>query len=424
MKRWIGRMIACAMCFQLTVAIVARAAEGDDDEEIARKEKELRELKDKKAKEAAEAKKAEEDAAAAAAATKKTPGKITAPPGVPHGEVPDTSCKVCMGLGIVPNLPYKAYYKVIGETPPSPDYQPPWKTCAACQKNTDSKWITEDMKFRQKAAQERHAQFEEKAGKKMALILTPYVAIHSTLPPGTNRTIAMKLEKLMDILQTNSKSMVLSNTRPDSDDIVLLNDDKSFLTYLDHTFDEKLQGDQKALMKKGTGWGHFHFSLAKTNVPNATPDSQASQAVYNMGGLLIKSATDDKAKAWLVEGFQCYCENATLGTNNNYSFVYEPNTKVKFGKNWNADIKTYAVKGQLKPWDQIFSFNLEGMKALDYLSCYSVVSCLIKSDARLFDKMVQFIREGDDSATAIEKAYGLKIADMQNKWAAWAATQK
>src|SRR5437016_2358388 len=110
MKRWISSLIACAMCFQLTVALAARAAEGDDDEEIARKEKELRELKDKKTKEAAEAKKAEEDAAAAAATAKKGPSKIAPPPGVPHGDVPDTSCKVCMGLGIVPNLPYKSYY--------------------------------------------------------------------------------------------------------------------------------------------------------------------------------------------------------------------------------------------------------------------------------------------------------------------------
>ena len=57
-------------------------------------------------------------------------------------------------------------------------------------------------------------------------------------------------------------------------------------------------------------------------------------------------------------------------------------------KNWNAEVKKYASKGQLKQWEDVFKLDLIGMKALDYLTCFSITSCLIKVDAGRFDKVV------------------------------------
>jgi hypothetical protein len=52
------------------------------------------------------------------------------------------------------------------------------------------------------------------------------------------------------------------------------------------------------------------------------------------------------------------------------------------------------------------------------------VSYLIKTDPVKFDKFVLNIADGDDTAVAMEKAYGKKIKDMQADWMKWIFTQK
>src|SRR5260221_2044370 len=93
MRRLCTSVLVFAVCFQLSALIPARAGEADDEEEIARKEKEQRELKDKKVqaeKDAAAAKKAEEAAAKKGPAK---PGNATASKGT--GATLDDLCKEC-----------------------------------------------------------------------------------------------------------------------------------------------------------------------------------------------------------------------------------------------------------------------------------------------------------------------------------------
>jgi len=243
--------------------------------------------------------------------------------------------------------------------------------------------------------------------------------VHSLISDAQNKKVAEALEKCAGILQTNSKSMVVTGTRPDVDHIVLIDDDATFAKYIDLSM-PNADATQKEMSKKSSGVSSKHKSILSFGKPNGPPAED--RAVYSWGRMTMQSATNFKARPWLVEGFGSYCENATLGKNTMYTIAYEPN-QVKFGKSWNADVKKLLTGGQLKHWDEIYNIELEHLKAAEYLHCYSMVSFLIKIDAKRFDKFVLNIKEGMDAGPAIEKAYGKKPTELEAFWKQWIPTQ-
>src|SRR5579862_3039864 len=357
----------------------------------------------------------------------KTPPPPKSPPPPPAAQkdaLPDSPnatdalCPLCKGTGFLPNSPYKPYIKFEGQPAPNPDYTPAYKYCTKCQAGMDIKTISEDMKARQQSARDKHATFEEQVGKKkLVQFETPFITCRSMLSAADNKKIADALEKCAGILQDKSKTLVLVCTRPASDALICVADVKTYDTYLEHAIPANEQ-DQLALAKKCGAFTWLHVSLEKMIMPGPPYEDRA---VFSWAGMLMRNLTNEKAKHWLSEGFSAYCENATLGNNLIYRVVYDFHD-IKFGKNWNEDVKKNAAK--LKPWPEIFQLNLENMKPLEYEMCYSVVSFLIKSDAAKFDKFVLNIGAGDENEEALEKAYGKKIKDLQAEWGKWILSQK
>jgi len=64
------------------------------------------------------------------------------------------------------------------------------------------------------------------------------------------------------------------------------------------------------------------------------------------------------------------------------------------------------------------------MSLNDSICCCSVVTCLIELDASRFDSFILKVKDGEDSATAIENAYGRKLDELQNNWLQWVQKQK
>ena len=457
MSRLLFRVSIClvALCF-FVAAIPLRAGEAEDEEAIAAREKKARDereaaKKGKKAPDPADSGKSpfgvDNDPDAAIDLSKLTgkkdtppsakPNEAMVPPNAPGkntgpakpfgtatkpGEPANASaalCPLCKGATILPLLPYKPYAKYEGQSAPSPDFPAQWKWCDKCQKGANPKAIIEDMKERQARIPDKHKQFEEFAGKPLKQFETPFVSVHSQLTPGVNATVGKALEKCVGILQNNSHSMVLMTIRPDTDDIVMLADPTTYTTYIDKAF-ARNEASNRELLKKGSGASAIHHDMFKM-VANGPPAECC--AVFGLGGLIISSATDGKLKPWLNEGFSAYCENATMGTNYIYRFNYELN-QVKFGKNWNEDMKKCFKDNKLKPWVEIFQVDMSHMKSFEYLTCYSIVSFLIRNDPVRFDNFVLNVRNGDDTIPAIEKAYGMKIKDLQTGWVQWVQTQK
>jgi len=77
---------------------------------------------------------------------------------------------------------------------------------------------------------------------------------------------------------------------------------------------------------------------------------------------------------------------------------------------------------KLKTWDQAFLIQPIGMSASDYLTCYSMVSFMMNSDAKLFPKYCLAIKDGMDSEKAFEKVYNMDVKRLQQMWGNWAVT--
>jgi hypothetical protein len=428
MRRFFTSVLVFAVCCAVAAPGAARAGEAGDEEELARKEKEALELKQKAAKQAAaaaaEAKKKEEEAKKAAA---KTPGKAVTP-AASKGATLDKICKSCFGTGMLPNLPYKPYVKVVGGTGPEGEFAHIWTACPLCRKYPNDSAVAADFAAHEQQVPGWTPQLSQMCGgKTLQELSTPYVSVHTDLPAEELTSVGEKLERLAGTLQSNAKSTLLLGTRADRSHIGLLSDEAAYDAVIEHVVKEKKELDYfKKLPSFSVGFTMENGEKAEFIANHVTPPSLPadSAAVYTFGKMLIKKATSDKAQLWLTEGFASYCENVTLGTNNMNTIQYEP-TSPKLGKNWNTEIKTYANKNLLVSWERLFKLDPQKpIKAAEYLNCYAMVSCLIKVDPVRFDKMILYIRGGDDSTTAIEKAYGRKIAELQNLWGQWALVQK
>ena len=325
-----------------TVALSIRAADLEDDEAVAAREKAARDKLNEAKKKPADAKDAAADpfAALAEPAAKTPPSPF--PPKKPttvndlSKVVDNGACAQCKGLGIIPNLPYRPYSKFDDPAPASDCV--PWKYCDKCQKGADAKQIPADMKDRQQRAAEKHKTFEEQISKSLHLIETPFFSVHSQLDPAKNKSITAALEKCAGILQNNSHSMVLMTPRVDTDDILIIADQPTFAAYIDKT---EPPSSLREVVKKGAGvhGPHLHVFRATPNLP---PEGLA---VFGGGSIIMTSATDRKAKPWLIEGFSAYCEHATMGTNTVITIAYDAND-VKLGRNWNEDMKKAVKEGE------------------------------------------------------------------------------
>src|SRR5579862_1185771 len=322
------------------------------------------------------------------------------------GDEPDPACPTCHGLGIVPNVPYKPYVRFDNQ-PAEATVPPAWYYCEKCQKGKDAKSISAEMKEIQGRARERHKEALEKTGLKLELVMTPFVALHTNAPAAAAKKIVDTLEKCTGLLQSTLKSMRCVATRPDQDDLYFFSDAKSFETFLD-------KNEASPEEKKSPFFSQAHLAATKSG-----PQNDAG-IVYLFGYELIKSATSAKASPWLGAGFAAYCENKTLGTNIMAGGTTDA-LGTKLGNKW-ADAVGKNVKS-LKKWEQLFEVQIPALTKSDTITGFSVVSYLIALDVGRFDKFIQNINDGDDSVTAIEKAYGRKIAELQANWIQWTQTQ-
>ena len=77
----------------------------------------------------------------------------------------------------------------------------------------------------------------------------------------------------------------------------------------------------------------------------------------------------------------------------------------------------------MKTWDQAFLIQPIGMSSLDYLTCYSMVSFMMNTDAKLFPKYCLALKDGMDSEKAFEKVYNMDVKRLQQMWVNWAVTR-
>ena len=330
-------------------------------------------------------------------------------------------CAACLGTGFVPNMALRPYVRMGSEkiTPATGANAVPWRYCPKCSANKDGQALISAESARIDAAVDEHKKWEEVAGHKLAYAETHHVTIRSTLDESEAKIVATALEQLTTQLEQSTLSTVLTQTRPDTD-LVLIGGDKPGYTLFLSVLQQMHPTTDFALAKDSTG-----FMISHMAVYNGQKNSgmyARNMGLYQFGEMLITQATDNKAPAWLRLGFASYCENLITKQNLCYAFQYEKND-VHFGENWDQEVKKYASQSKLKTWDQIFPLMPIGMSALDYLTCYSMVEFLMITEPKLFPKLCVAFRDGLDSEKAIQKVYNTDYKRVQMLWATWAVSK-
>ncbi|HLX62947.1 MAG TPA: hypothetical protein VKX17_16870 [Planctomycetota bacterium] len=277
----------------------------------------------------------------------------------------------------------------------------------------DPKAISADMKECQDRARAKHKEGFDKSGVKLELIMTPFISFHSNLPMITQKKLADDLEKCAGALQANLKTMRMLRIRPDTDDIYLFNNDKFLDTYV-----EKVWPNDAETAKK-TG----EILRANIFIKKKGKEQDENYVVNFFGNMQVLRATSGKAPHWLIEGFSAYCENKALGKN---LIAHVPAAEVAKEKdnsgNWLAPIRSKAK--DVKKWEELFQVQYADAKVLDSMASFSIVWYLVALDPMRFDKFIQNIADGENSVSAIEKAYGRKVAELQSNWIQWTQTQR
>ncbi len=350
-----------------------------------------------------------------------TPPKPFTPAPAPNIAAAPAVCPQCLGMTYVPIIPAKTYIRFSNEPLNATAYAAavPWRWCPKCQAGKDAAPLVAAEQTRLSGVQAINEHWEQLTRAKLSTVETHHVTIRSTMPEPEVRGVATALEQLTGQLEQLTQTVVLTQTRPDTDELMIAWDAQGYLAFVNALMAQ--EPTQNWAMAQNSGG----FLLPHRGVFNANRGAMAHpkhMALYQFGEMEIVQATDNKAPTWLRYGFASYCENVITHKNLVYAFQYEKN-EVRFSDNWDNEIKKYASQGKLKTWDQAFLIQPIGMSSLDYLTCYSMVSFMMNTDAKLFPKYCLALKDGMDSEKAFEKVYNMDVKRLQQMWVNWAVTR-
>jgi hypothetical protein len=127
--------------------------------------------------------------------------------------------------------------------------------------------------------------------------------------------------------------------------------------------------------------------------------------------------TNYKAPRWLAEGYAEYSEYVGLKTNL-WHTVYNQNPGPTPG-DWVGQVRQLAAGGQLRPWAEQMTRDLQDWDVRDYLQTFGMVTFLIQSEPKKFLKYTRNLRAGQEDAKALEEAYGKTIEKLEPECAKW-----
>jgi hypothetical protein len=332
---------------------------------------------------------------------------------------PPAVCADCQGTSYIPFSVYKPYVWDYKEPAPDPLSSVPYVPCPKCQRQVDPRAFAVAEAERMKTAPSCINEWTRKLNARVECGETRYVSVIAQLSSPVLKNILQQMDKLTQHLQTNFRSVLLTQTRPDTHQLIIVWDRPDYERLIDVLAAENPEQDW-ALTRRATG------SMARErcffSAQRGLGSPSENMAIFQFAHMLILEGTAGKSPDWLTEGFASYCENVVLKKNLCYAFRYAAN-QVRLGTNWNAEVAQSARQGQMSSWDRIFKLELIGMKPQDYLMCYSVVRFLASDPVR-FRTLLVDIRAGVASQRAVEHAYGRTIEDLRKMWTQWAARQK
>lgn len=339
-----------------------------------------------------------------------------------HAFGPDGVCLVCQGRLFAPLNPQRAYIHVEGEPAPKPDACVPWRFCPHCQKDRDAKDLVDAEAQRLLTAVDKHKDWEQRTQMQFVRVETRHATLHVGLAADVARRQGAALEALAAHLQMLTKSTLLTQTRPDTLDMLILPDNAAHQKFLAlaPNFPEFSGISDWGLIQQTGGFNGNGVTVQNaTKVPNLPPEHM-TLALFSSRN--IRLACGNKGRDWLNTGFQYYCEKAVTNQNRVHSINYQVGD-APVSQDWNADFKVLMQQRKLRSMEDLFTMELRFFTAPDHLESYSLVSYLIRSEPLKFIDFVRAVAGGQDDKTALESVFGKTLKELENGWGRFAIAQ-
>ncbi|MBI1900343.1 MAG: hypothetical protein HYS13_04405 [Planctomycetia bacterium] len=334
----------------------------------------------------------------------------------------DGTCLYCLGLQFVPLTNPKAYVHFEGEKAPKPETCVPWRPCPHCQNDRDPQELVDAEAARLVTWLDSHKSWEQRTTMQYSRVETKHAAIHAQLPADAARRQGMVVEALANHLQTLTRSILLTQSRPDSFDMLINADSAAHAKFLALAPNlPEFAGTTDWLFVSTLGG----FTGDKTSVFSATkvkdlPPEHVTLFYFSGHNMLLASRY--KSKDWLQAGFQYYGEHAITKKNRVYSISYKAN-EPPLNQDWNAEVRKALAAKRMRGFELMFRVELRDYTVPDHLQAYSMVGFLLTTEPRTFLKLVQNVAAGQGDQEAVEGSYGKTLKELEAAWVKWAMGQ-
>jgi len=333
--------------------------------------------------------------------------------------MPDPDCPRCGGAGRIPVKDSKPFVWLKG-TP-----QPKWETavgelsCPVCQTGIAPGAVGLEFKEAVDAGLEKNKQWEERTGWKLNCVITRHAVVHTQLTPTQARTVGNALEMITLHIKRITDSLVLTPTRPDNFELIMLWEKASweqFRKVLEGLYTlEQLGGSWYSARNLGA-YDHIEVPHMYDTPQTLRTRPPSCGAVFLATRRQVRLASDWKAPFWLYEGFGAYGDNVVHKLNRWY-IVYDV-TEVPVG-DWLADAAKLAGRSKLRPWAQMVERELRDWTPDDHVQTSAMAAFLFESQPAKFIDLIRRLKRGEKEVAALEEAYGAKLDEIDSRFSRW-----
>jgi len=334
-------------------------------------------------------------------------------------------CPRCNGVGLVPLLEAKPFVWVEGTPAPKPESAVGEQACPQCGVGGEPAALVAAWKDRFAAAHEQHAQWKERLGGKLTLVMTRHAALHTQFTTAQARQVGQALETLTLHLKRVAGSLALTPTRLGKYEQVLLWEKpawEQFRKVMEGLYTSQPLGEGWYLARDYNSYDHFVTPHLYETPQTSRQRPVTHGPVFLAARRQISAATKHLAPTWLAEGFAEYGDHAVHKANRWYT-IYDSSRRPPVG-DWIAEARRLALAGDLRPWDNVIRRELRDWEPNDYVQTLGMVAFLLEAESAKFIDFARKLAAGEDQLAALEDTFRLKLDELSERCTRWLAARR
>jgi len=341
---------------------------------------------------------------------------------------PRKKCHQCGGVGLLPCPRHKHTDFVVASTMkavPACCRGVGWVQCPTCR-DAGTKARVEERRKELAARVLEWERADKAAAGRLFHGETRHIALDTDLAPREAAKVAAHCENLLAKLRRLFKNDEFGFTRPKSMRVVCIGRVDTFVKMVGWFGPYAgLKPQQRLRLAQSDGMTIYGGSGYSLCVRERTGRDYMNFIINGYGHVLVSHVWGYKGRmpAWINEGFGSFCETLELGKPGVWNFDYDAKDIDARG-DWKQVVRKAVRTGKTVPLETLMGKTLTDMKALDYQQSWSVTNALIYGGPDKYQKFLKGVKNRQDQTEALEKAYGVKIKQIELVWKNYAARQK